>query len=105
MENNSKIPSRSMESRINLQYIGSSIMNGDDTLIKIDDTPFKERENHAYQEMEKSLHEIIGEDKSTALIEEIMIYTDTTFQIKFSQGLKVGATLQLKLISNFGSDV
>ena len=104
MANSAKIPSRNMKSRINLQTIGATIYE-DSTPTQIDCSPFKERENRAYSEMEKALIEIMGTDKAVKLIEQIMIYADTKFQIKFSQGMKAGATLQLKLINNFENDV
>ena len=95
---------RNMNSRINLQTIGTMI-NQDLVCREIDYSSFQDRENIAYKEMEKALNQIIGESETNAIIEEIMIYGDTIFQIQFSQGLKAGATLQLKLISNFDTDI
>lgn len=93
-----------MKNRINLQTIGTFIRDdGSKTQISFDN--FEKREDSAFSKLKQQVIEICGAEKKDEILEYIWQYSSTVEEIYFSLGMKVGATLQVKLLDNFETDV
>ena len=93
-----------MKHRINLQTIGTFIRN-DRSKTQISFDNFEKRENSALSKLKQQIIEICGAEKKEEILEYIWQYSSTVEEIYFSLGMKAGATLQVKLLDNFETDI
>jgi len=92
-----------MQNRINLQSVGAMIRDGSDANVNY--SSFSERAERAYDNLEKQITELCGEEKAIEIMEKVSEYKFVTDSISFSLGMKAGATLQVKLLDNFETDI
>lgn len=90
--------------RLNLQSIGEYLFTGCDDL-RVNYNNFREREANDFSALEKQIIELCGNDKKEKIIDSIMEYSEIAGEIKFSLGMKAGATLHCKLTDNFETDI
>lgn len=93
----------SMRNTINLQNIGHIIRGN--TLRKVDTRNFSEREKHATSKLHKDIASLCGEDIAEKIREMVNEYDCIMNTMYFSLGMKAGATLQVKLLDNFETDI
>jgi len=93
-----------MKNRINLQTIGTCIRD-DGSKTQISFANFEKRENIAFSKLEQQIIEICGTEKKNEILDCIGKYSSTIEEIYFSLGMKAGATLQVKLLDNFETDI
>jgi len=99
-----KSAASAMKSRINLQTIGTYLRDGA-SKTQISSTSFEKRENIAFSKLEQQVAELCGAEKKDEILDCIWQYCSTLEEIYFSLGMKAGATLQVKLLDNFETDV
>jgi len=92
-----------MQRNINLQSIGNLIR--DNTGGRVNPRSFAEREQAAEEELLEYITELCGPEITKKVIVKVNEYTNIVDTISFSLGMKAGATLQVKLLSDFGTDV
>ena len=93
-----------MKNRINLQTIGTFIRDGE-SKIHISFANFEKRKDTAFSKLKQQIIEICGAEKKEEILECIWQYSSTVKEIYFSLGMKAGATLQVKLLDNFETDI
>lgn len=93
-----------MKNRINLQTIGTCIRS-DGSKTQISFANFEKREDTAFSKLKQQIIEICGAEKKEEILECIWQYSSTVEEIYFSLGMKAGATLQVKLLDNFETDI
>ena len=93
-----------MKNRINLQTIGTFIRR-DGNKTQISFSNFEKREDSAFSQLNQQIIEICGAEKKEEILECIWQYSSTVEEIYFSLGMKAGATLQVKLLDNFETDI
>ena len=89
--------------RLNLQSIGAYVRDGSDK--RVDYTSFEERANRAYSRLQNDIAAMCGGESNGKIMERINAYCNVVEEIYFSLGMKAGATLQVKLLDNYESDI
>jgi len=92
-----------MQSRINLQSVGAMIRDSSDA--KVNYSSFSQREERAYDTMKKHITTLCDPETTEKILEIIAEYRCLTDSVSFSLGMKAGATLQVKLLDNFETDI
>ena len=92
-----------MQNRINLQSVGAMIRDGSEA--KVNYSSFSERAERAYDNLKEQITKLCGEEKAIEIMEKVAEYTWAKDSISFSLGMKAGATLQVKLLDNFETDI
>ena len=92
-----------IKQRLNLQSISNFIYSGS-TLNYIDKNNYKVREQLAYNNLQKAINDICGDEHNEELEQIINEYFYTFDQIYFNMGMKSGATLIVNLTKNFDND-
>jgi len=92
-----------MQKRVNLQSVGAMIRDGSDA--KVNYSSFSERAERAYDNLKEQITKLCGEEKAIEIMEKVAEYTWAKDSISFSLGMKAGATLQVKLLDNFETDI
>lgn len=94
-----------IKNRINLQTIGTFIRDDESSKMQISFANFEKREDSAFSKLKQQIIEICGAEKKEEILDCIWQYSSTIEEIYFSLGMKAGATLQVKLLDNFETDI
>jgi len=93
-----------MEKRLNLQSISKFIRHGS-IINEIDTHSIFEREEIAYNELQKYIEYTCGNEKSEEILENITAYSSVREDICFTLGMKAGAQIISQLTDDFETGV
>ena len=92
-----------MEKRLNLQSISKFIKYGS-VINEIDNRSFIEREETAYNNLQKYIEDTCGKEISDDVMENITEYSSIKEDIYFTLGMKAGAQIVTQLTGSLESD-
>ena len=81
-----------MEKRLNLQSISKFIRHGS-IINEIDNRTIFEREEIAYNDLQKYIEDTCGSEKSEEILENITAYSSVREDICFTLGMKAGVQI------------
>lgn len=90
--------------RINLQAIGTFLRDGSTKTTTCFDS-FEKRESMAFSKLSKQIEQNFSNGDKEEILDLIEVYTEVVSEIYFNLGMKTGATLQIKLLDNFETDI
>jgi len=93
-----------MQKRLNLQSIGKFIQHGG-IINEIDTRSFTEREETAYNNLQKYIEDTCGKENSEDILENITAYSSIKEDICFILGMKAGAQIIAQLTGSLGTDL